>query len=102
VALVSLPNTRIQSPHLVDRACMGHCFSYANYEPSTGQFRLRATLRNGVVVSSNSDSKALQRGDYLVRVSDLPLYQIYSCGQDTTDLCVRSVNAGEMNGSVQF
>jgi len=30
--------------HSVDRACIGHCFSYSNYEPSSGQFRVRASL----------------------------------------------------------
>src|SRR5581483_5632654 len=25
--------------HMIDRACIGHCYSYANYEPSTAQFR---------------------------------------------------------------
>jgi hypothetical protein len=102
VALISLPPAHIQSPHMVDRACIGHCFSYANYEPSTGQFRVRATPRNSVVVSNDSDSKALQAGRYLVRVGDLPLYQIYSCGREYTDLCVRGLNAGEINGSVKF
>jgi len=102
VALVSLPTAHIQSPHMVDRACIGYCFSYANYEPSTGQFRVRATSHNDVVVSNDSDSKALQAGLYLVRASDLPLYQIYTCGRENTDLCVRSLNAGEINGSVKF
>ena len=102
LALVSLPRARIQSAHMVDRACIGHCFSYANYEAPSGYFRVRATPHNGVVVSSDSDSKALQAGQYLVRVSDLPLYQIYSCGQGNTDLCVRRLNAGEINGSLKF
>ena len=102
LALVSLPRARIQSAHMVDRACIGHCFSYANYEAPSGYFRVRATPYNGVVVSSDSDSKALQAGHYLVRVSDLPLYQIYSCGQGNTNLCVRKLNAGEINGSVRF
>jgi hypothetical protein len=27
--------------HIVDRACIGHCYAYANYEPASGQFRVR-------------------------------------------------------------
>src|SRR5216110_2725629 len=27
--------------HACERACIGHCFSYANYEPSSGEFRVR-------------------------------------------------------------
>jgi len=34
------------SNHLVDRACVGRCFSYSNYEPSSGQFRVRALPGN--------------------------------------------------------
>jgi hypothetical protein len=102
VASVSLPNARIQPLHIVDRACIGHCFSYANYEPSTGQFRVRTTPHNSVVVSDDSDSRALQAGCYFVRASDLPLYQIHSCGRKDADLCLRSLKAGETNGSAEF
>ena len=27
--------------HMIDRACLGVCYSYGNYEPSTDQFRVR-------------------------------------------------------------
>ena len=33
------------SAHVIDRACIGHCFSYANYEPATAQFRVRVRAR---------------------------------------------------------
>ncbi|HTT64496.1 MAG TPA: hypothetical protein VMG35_21740, partial [Bryobacteraceae bacterium] len=36
--------------HLVDRICVGRCFSYANYEPATAQFRVRAERENAFVV----------------------------------------------------
>ena len=98
VSSISLPGARIQPQHILDRACIGHCFSYANYEPSTGQFRVRAAPHNGVVVWTDTDSKALQAGRYLVRADDLPLYQIYSCGQENGDLCIRSLKPGERNG----
>src|SRR5581483_5127390 len=26
--------------HMIDRVCVGRCYSYANYEPSTKQFRV--------------------------------------------------------------
>lgn len=99
IAAVSYPAARVQSSHMLDRACIGHCFSYANYEPSTGQFRIRATSQNNVVAWNDSDSKDLQNGRYVVRAHDLPLYQIYSCGPQNSDLCVRSLHAGETNGA---
>src|SRR5271157_5619728 len=38
------PNLRVNAlAHMIDRVCLGRCFSYANYEPSTAQFRIRVT-----------------------------------------------------------
>ncbi|MBI2685859.1 MAG: hypothetical protein HYX27_06065 [Acidobacteria bacterium] len=60
--------------HIVDRACIGHCFSYANYEAATTQFRVRARGPNGIVVSDNGASLALQTARYTVNAEDAPLY----------------------------
>jgi hypothetical protein len=62
--------------HMVDRVCIGHCYSYANYEPSTGQFRIRAVERNGIVASTYADSWHLQTGEYVATKYDPPLYKI--------------------------
>ncbi len=62
--------------HMVDRVCIGHCFSYGNYEPSTGQFRIRAREGNGIVVARYADSWGLQTGEYVVAGHDLPLFRI--------------------------
>ena len=40
--------------HALDRACIGRCFSYANYEPSSRQFRIRAQAGNAVVFDKYS------------------------------------------------
>jgi hypothetical protein len=63
-------------PHMVDRVCIGHCYSYANYEPSTAQFRVRATGRNPYLLSGLADSYLMQVGSYVVKERDLPLYQV--------------------------
>ena len=60
---------------MIDRACLGRCFSYANYEPSTWQFRVRATGPNPYVVWTYEDSWSMQAGLYAVRPADLPMYQ---------------------------
>ena len=40
-------NIRINAlTHMVDRVCVGRCYSYGNYEASTGQFRIRALPGN--------------------------------------------------------
>jgi hypothetical protein len=46
--------------HIVDRVCVGHCYSYANYEPSTAQFRIRAIAENPYVAYTYQDSWLLQ------------------------------------------
>jgi hypothetical protein len=83
---------------IVDRACVGRCFSYGDYEPASWLFRIRAAPHNRFVVSTYRDAIHLQQGKYVVEVSDVPLYQIYRCGPAITDLCMRSLQAGEVNG----
>ena len=34
--------SRVLVQHIVDRECIGRCFSYGNYEPASGVFRIRA------------------------------------------------------------
>ena len=62
--------------HIVDRACIGRCYSYANYEPSTAQFRVRVVGQSPLVIGSFKDSWAMQTGAYTVKPEDLPLYVI--------------------------
>jgi len=82
--------------HMLDRVCIGHCFSYANYEPSSAAFRVRVTGENPIVVAADRDSNALQEGRYVVKPGDLPLYQIYLHGQY---LDTRQLAAGEVTGA---
>jgi hypothetical protein len=84
--------------HMLDRVCAGRCFSYANYEPSTDAFRVRASPANGVVVAEYGDSYALQTGAYTVREQDLPLYEVYFCREDSKEVCIRALRAGDGSG----
>jgi hypothetical protein len=82
--------------HSIDRACIGHCFSYANYEPSSLQFRVRALAGNPVVTTSVDQSDDMSSGDYLVRKPDLPLISIYQCNDaDFTVLCAVPLRVGQ-------
>ncbi len=83
--------------HIVDRACIGRCFAYGNYEPASRQFRVRASPGNGIVLTSPVEVEAMEKGNYIVRTEDLPAYQIYQCGADFSDLCIRKLEAGEKN-----
>jgi hypothetical protein len=95
------PGTRIGADHILDQACIGRCFSYANYEPASGQFRVRAAAGNPVVTASSEISEAMQQGRYIVRPEDLPITQIYQCDdRDLTKLCMRSLLQGEVNGRI--
>jgi hypothetical protein len=82
--------------HMLDRVCIRHCFSYANYEPSSAAFRVRVTGENPIVVAEDRDSNALQEGRYVVKPADLPLYQIYLRGRY---LDTRLLAAGEVTGA---
>ncbi len=89
---------RVFINHIVDRACIGRCFSYGNYEAAALQFRVRAQRGNGIVDASYADTNAIQFGDYIVQPRDLPMYQIYQCNLNMTDLCMRPLSLGERNG----
>jgi hypothetical protein len=83
--------------HMIDRVCIGHCYSYANYEPSTWQFRVRAIAPNPYVASNYTDSIEMQVGEYVVQPRDLPLYELTL--DDSGKLMVVSLQAGGPNGS---
>ncbi|MFZ0745307.1 MAG: hypothetical protein WAM85_12930 [Terracidiphilus sp.] len=85
----------LQSTHLLDRACLGHCFDYMNYEPATGQFRIRATPGNPVVLASYLDFRAMQSGTYVVKAGDLPLYALIHCGPNPGDVVLLPMAEGE-------
>ncbi len=86
--------------HAVDRACIGRCFSYANYEPSTGQFRVRAEAGNPIVMADYADVYSVELGRYRVQAGDLPVFLIYLCGPDRQQVCSRELHGGEVVGSV--
>jgi hypothetical protein len=82
--------------HVVDRACIGRCFVIDNYEPASGQFRLRANPGNRVAASNSDDTNAMMLGDYVVTSEALPLWQIFQCGPWEIDLCLRPLKAGPL------
>jgi hypothetical protein len=98
-----LPGWRVGVDHIFDRACIGRCFAYSNYEPSTREFRIRVTPGSPVVVAAAGTGLAMREGRYLVQPEDLPLWQLYQCDEkDLTHLCLRSLSAGEFNGRLGY
>jgi hypothetical protein len=91
------PGSRVLIQHIIDRACIGRCFSYGNYEPGAALFRVRAIAGNPYVLTSYDLAVETERGEYIVKPQDLPVYQIYQCSADGRKLCIRSLEAGEEN-----
>ncbi len=95
VSALADPESRVNPlAHLVDRICVGRCFSYANYEPSTAQFRVRAYHDNPFVVSDYAESWEMQTGGYIVKPQDLPMYNIDLCQPGNPRICVAPLQAG--------
>jgi len=89
--------------HAVERACIGHCFSYANYEAASGEFRVRVQKGSPVATSSTDDAEDIASGEYEVGDEDLPMKQIYQCDAgDLTKLCIRELESGETNGRLGY
>jgi len=88
--------------HAVDRACIGHCLAYANYEPSSLQFRVRAQPGNGVVMDNYDDVHAVEKGTYTIEPRDLPLYAAYLCDVRRREVCLRPMQAGETTSGLGF
>ena len=101
VSLVDLPDTRVNAlAHMIDRVCVGRCYSFANYEPSTRQFRVRAVADNPFVVRERSDAWDLQTGSYRVKPADLPVYAV---DLDVSGkVVVRSLKAGSLCGGTHW
>lgn len=90
--------------HMVDRACVGRCFSFQNYEPPSRQFRVRVAGGGSPLNTDDSDaSQEMEAGEYVVQPEDLPMAEIYQCGEeDLTRLCIRQLAAGEANGRMGY
>ncbi len=94
--------SRILIQHMIDRACIGYCFSYGNYEPSTGVFRVRSTPGNPYVLNNYSDAVDMEDGYYTVQPKDLPAYEVYECDPTGMLLCIRPLAAGEENDATGY
>jgi hypothetical protein len=90
--------------HMVDRACVGKCFSFQSYEPPSRQFRVRVEESGSPFNTDDSDaSQQMEAGEYVVQPGDLPMAQIYQCDEsDLTRLCLRQLAAGEANGRIGY
>jgi hypothetical protein len=85
-ALIDLNLPTNPTTHMIDRVCLGRCYSYGNYEPSSAQFRIRVAGESPLVVATDKESIALQTGKYVVQDRDLPLYQVTALPDGTLEI----------------
>lgn len=94
VSALNDPTTRgLLWNHALDRPCIGRCYSYQNYEPGSHAFRVRSTGPNGIVMNDPRAAAGAQRGEYIAKPEDLPLYQVVICPDGR--LCALAMSAGE-------
>jgi len=102
-ALIYYPRARDSyQHHMINRECIGRCWSYSDYEPSSGHFRIIPTGSSAFVLTAPKDVDDVLHGRYIARKEDLPLYQIYPCGPREMDLCIRALHEGERNGAIDL
>ena len=92
------PESRILVQHIADRACIGHCFSYGNYEPASAQFRVRANPAQPLRDAQLRFRR--EHGRRFVRSAAAKIYPPIRCinaAPDGKRLCIRPLAAGEMN-----
>jgi hypothetical protein len=91
------PGSRILIQHMLDRACIGYCFSYGNYEAASQQFYVRASEGNPYLMTYFGDTSDMEDGSYEVKPEDLPAWQVYQCSESGGDMCITPLRAGERN-----
>ncbi len=79
--------------HMIDRACIGRCYSYGNYEPPSAAFRIRVVGPNRIV-ASEAVVKELETG-HTVTPEEAPVYAVCGCPDSGHRFCLRAVAAGE-------
>lgn len=108
VCSISDDRIRISSTlkSMCDRACIGRCFSYSFYEPSSLAFRIRPTSSSPVVVTDHDELSLLEEGGFVVQPEHLPMFQMSLCDRagkplqqaspDQAEFCLLPLQAGQV------
>jgi hypothetical protein len=94
-ALPASPDRIELSAHAIDRACIGRCFSYANYEPCSRAFRVRTLGPNRVAAATYADAWAMQSGTYVIRPADTPIFGLFPRPGPDPAFELRPLRAGQ-------
>jgi hypothetical protein len=101
-------NSRIVIEHIVDRACIGRCFSYDNYEPPSAVFRVRAAPGNSIVYVADTGEAGAESGaesekervEARAKSLDPPVFEISQCSANSANICVRELSPDEISALV--
>jgi hypothetical protein len=80
--------------HVVDRPCIGRCFDFADYEPSTGKFRLRAQPGNSFVISDYGEIGKLENEQLVFSRTDVAVYRLFPC-ENGREICQDRVSPSQ-------
>jgi hypothetical protein len=95
ISAADFRNTRVVYHQMVERYCIDRCWSYANYEPASGQFRVRATGDGPAVLASSAAVRAVAEGRYVIESRDLPVYVVTNCPPAANRYCHRQLSLGD-------
>lgn len=87
---------------LAERPCIGHCYSYANYEAPSGAFRVRPDGPNQVVASTMDVVHEFENGQHIVTRAEAPLYNVCGSQQPGKRFSLRKLEAGERTCTVSI
>lgn len=97
--------SRIGIGHIVDRACIGRCFSYDNYEPPSGLFRVRAAPGNSIVYVADKSGPVPESDEERVKARvkalERPVFELSQCEGSAVNICVRELTPDEIGALVE-
>lgn len=90
------PDTRTPlALHLLERACIGHCFNVNNYELLARHFRLRARTDSPIAITDPAVVADLQRNGYRIQQRDLPLALVHNNSTACAPIVATNASAGD-------
>src|ERR1700739_4482689 len=93
--------SRVVSEHIVDRGCIGRCFSYDNYEPSSGMFRVRATPGNTIVEAEYPNGSGSQSSEDFAKLLNPPVLLVSRCDANAAKICMRELSPDEIHDLIE-
>lgn len=99
ISALCLSGSRIDAlEHMIDRACLGRCYSFGNYEPQSWAFRVRTRGPNRFAVVGVDTMIRMRAGEHVVQDWEAPLLELYAC-EEGREVCVRRLEAGDRTSS---